>query len=205
MSRGSAWHPETEAGRLIALSDGIFSVAMTLAAVQVMPPDLNARLRAEGVGPLLSGLIPEFIAIAMTFLLVGMYWVSHHRMFTYIRRVDRPLLFLNLLFLLGITFMPFFVTISLAEGPAAVAAYGAYIGALGLLQILLWAYATRHRRLIDAHLDAKIIRFNHYRALITSLVFFLSCPLAYYDTGWARLSWILAVFNGRLAAALADG
>jgi uncharacterized membrane protein len=204
VSRETHWHPETEAGRLTALSDGIFSVAMTLAVIQVMPPDLHARLRAEGVGKLLVELIPEFVGITTTFLLVGLYWVSHHRMFTHIRRVDRPLLFLNLMFLLGITFMPFFVAITAIDSPAAVAAYGVYIGTLALLMDFVWFYATHHRRLVDPHLDIKIIRYNHYRALISASIFLLSCPLAYYDTGWAKMSWILVMFNGRLAAALAD-
>src|SRR5471030_730733 len=97
-----AWHPETEPTRLLALSDGIFSVAMTLAVIQVMPPDLRARLHAEGTAKLLVELIPDFTGIATTFFIVGIYWVTHHRIFSYIRRTDLRFLFLNIFFLLGV-------------------------------------------------------------------------------------------------------
>src|SRR5271163_3787343 len=90
-----AWHPETDPSRLLAPSDGIFSVAMTLAVIQVMPP--------------------EFAAVTTTFFIVGIYWITHHRIFSYVRRTDRPFLFLNLLFLLDVTLMPFFVLISSAH------------------------------------------------------------------------------------------
>lgn len=201
-----AWHPETDPARLLALSDGIFSVAMTLAVIQVMPPDLGARLKAEGTAKLLLELIPDFIGIGTTFFIVGIYWVTHHRIFSYIRRTDRSFLFLNLYFLLGVTLMPFFVLISSAHDSdaGALVAYAVYVAVLGFLLDRIWRYASKKHRLIDAHLDARVIRYNHYRSWLTSVIFLLSCPIAYINTGLARCLWILMFFNGRIASRLAN-
>lgn len=201
-----AWHPETDPTRLLALSDGIFSVAMTLAVIQVMPPDLAARQRAEGTAKLLVELIPDFAAIATTFFIVGIYWVTHHRIFSYIRRTDRRFLFLNLYFLLGVTLMPFFVLISSAHesDAGAVIAYAVYVAVLGFLLDRIWGYASKKHRLIDPHLDARIIRYNHYRSWSSSLIFLLSCPVAFINPGFARCVWMLLFFNGRIASYLAN-
>jgi uncharacterized membrane protein len=201
-----SWHPETDPARLLALSDGIFSVAMTLAVIQVMPTDLAARLRAEGTAKLLVELLPEFAAVTTTFFIVGIYWITHHRIFSYIRRTDRPFLFLNLLFLLDVTLMPFFVLISSAHesDAAGVVAYAVYVAVLGLVLDWIWGYASKRHRLIDPEVDARVIRYNHYRSWITSLIFLASCPVALYvNPGLARFVWILVFFNGRIASFLA--
>jgi uncharacterized membrane protein len=201
-----AWHPETDTARLLALSDGIFSVAMTLAVIQVMPPDLGARLKAEGTAKLLVELIPDFIGISTTFFIVGVYWVTHTRIFSYIRRSDRSFLFLNLYFLLGVTLMPFFVLLTSVHGSdvVSVVAYAVYIAVLGFLLDRIWRYASKKRRLVDPHLDVRVIRYNHYRSWITSCIFLLSCPVAFYNIGLARCVWILLFFNGKIAARLAN-
>jgi len=201
------WHPETEPSRLIALSDGIFSVAMTLAAVTVLPPDLTHRLYHEGTVAVLADLWPQFIAVAMTFLLVSFYWITHHRIFSYIRRVDRSFLSLNMFFLLGITLMPFAVQLTSLPRPdaAAVALYGVYVGVLGLLLNLIWRSATKDRRLVDADLPEEIVLYGHYRSAISAVVFLLSAPLAYaIGAGNARWFWLIVLLNGRIAARLAS-
>jgi uncharacterized membrane protein len=201
-----AWHPETDPTRLLALSDGIFSVAMTLAVIQVMPPDLAARQRAVGTAHLLVQLIPDFAAIATTFFIVGIYWVTHHRIFSYIRRTDRHFLFLNLYFLLGVTLMPFFVLISSTHesDAGAVVAYAVYVAVLGFLLDRIWNYASARHRLVDPHLDSRVIRYNHYRSWVSSATFLLSCPVAFYNPGLARCVWFLLFFNGRIASYFAN-
>ena len=102
--------------------------------------------------------------------------------------------------------MPFGVQM-MAAPPGDVAAtvfYSAYIGWLGLSLHWIWSYATKGHRLVDTHLDRAVIRYNSYRALYCSGVILASCALAFYDTTWARLFWILALFNRRVAGYLAE-
>lgn len=201
------WHPEAEPVRLLALSDGIFSVAMTLAAVQVLPPDLSHRLYHEGAAAVLSDLWPQFLSVAVTFMIVGFYWITHHRHFSYIKRTDRGFLSLNMLFLLLVTLMPFFVQLSSVprEDRVATVSYGLYVGALGLVMNLIWYKATHKRRLVDHDLPERIVRYNHYRSAFSAGVFLLSCPLAWYwDSRMTRFVWCLLFFNHRASAWLAS-
>jgi uncharacterized membrane protein len=199
-----AWHPETGCDRLVALSDGIFSVALTLGTVEIMPPGLHHRLAVEGVAAVLRDLQPQFIWAAVTFFIVGIYWTSHHRIFSYIRRTDETFLTLNILFLLCVTLMPFSIELVQVDEPLAVGLYAGFLGVFGLLQNRLWAYATRKHRLVDAGLSAEIIRYNSYRSLMAPLVFFASIALIPWSLNAARLFWLLLAFSRRACTRLAQ-
>jgi uncharacterized membrane protein len=96
--------------RLEAFSDGVFAVAITLLA-------LNLAVAGPGHGPLLQQLSdhwPAFIAYLISFFTIGIIWVNHHALVDNIARVDRTLLFLNLLLLLFVVAIPF-TTATMAE------------------------------------------------------------------------------------------
>ncbi|OLC58799.1 MAG: hypothetical protein AUH85_00140 [Chloroflexi bacterium 13_1_40CM_4_68_4] len=89
-------------GRLEAFADGVFAIAITLLVFEIKIPPSD--------GPLLPGLVAQwafFAAYVASFLQIGVYWMSHHIASTYLQRVDGRLLFVNLLFLLTIAFIPF--------------------------------------------------------------------------------------------------
>src|SRR5215468_10382952 len=92
-----------ESGRLEAFSDGVFAVAITLLA-------LNLAVPGPGHGPLAEQLAshwPVFVAYVVSFLTIGIIWVNHHALFRNFAKVDRPVLFLNLLLLFFIVSIPF--------------------------------------------------------------------------------------------------
>src|SRR5919205_889512 len=88
--------------RAEAFSDGVFAIAITLLILTIELPD-----SAEHLGHELLQLWPAYLAYAVSFLTVGIMWVNHHTMFRHFERVDRPLLFLNILLLMLIAFVPF--------------------------------------------------------------------------------------------------
>jgi uncharacterized membrane protein len=93
----------TETGRIEAFSDGVFAVAITLLIFDVHVP-------AATTGPLASALVrqwPSYVSFLISFAFIGIMWVNHHRLFSHIRNADNPLLFFNLLLLLGVTSVPF--------------------------------------------------------------------------------------------------
>jgi hypothetical protein len=85
--------------------------------------------------------------------------------------------------------------------------YAATLGSAGLINLLIWLYATRDRRLVDADLDAGLIRRHRLRGLVAPLVFFLSIPLSFVSMDAAYYSWLLIIvaqlalrrFEGRSA------
>src|SRR5215831_15450215 len=97
---------ESALGRLIAFSDGIFAVAITLLVLSIVIPDLgNAPTDANLQSHLLDA-IPSVISFVISFVVVGVFWVSHHRLFQFVRQYDRATLYTNLVFLMTICFVP---------------------------------------------------------------------------------------------------
>jgi uncharacterized membrane protein len=89
--------------RLEAFSDGVFAVAITLLALDLTVP-------GYGHGPLVDQLTekwPAFLAYLISFFMIGIVWVNHHALVRSIVKVDRTLLFVNLLLLLFVVLIPF--------------------------------------------------------------------------------------------------
>src|SRR5579859_4030399 len=130
--------------RLEAFSDGVFAVAITLLVLNLQVPQLAASAVAKELVPDLGKLWPKLLIYALSFVIVGIYWVAHHNTFHYIKRSDRTLLWLNLLLLLCIVFIPFPTALvgQYPEQQISVASYGGTLVITGLVLQLLWWYAT---------------------------------------------------------------
>jgi uncharacterized membrane protein len=132
------------ADRLMAFSDGVFGVAITLLVIDVrLPPTL------EGDDPALLqalwGMGPKLFVFAFTFIVVGMSWLGHHRKFSYIDKVDERLLWMNLLYLMALCLVPFTSSL-LAEHGSSRFAFAVYAGLLAVTDMLsagLSAYGLR--------------------------------------------------------------
>lgn len=143
-------------GRIEAFSDGVFAIAMTLLIIEVAVPEHD---RAATLGHELLRLWPSYLGYLTSFLTIGVMWVNHHVLFTYIHSSDRMLLFLNTSLLLLIAFVPF-PTAVLAQfirtdgaRPAAVL-YGSVLTVTALLFNAFWHYAARGRRHLSPRVSA---------------------------------------------------
>jgi uncharacterized membrane protein len=134
--------------RAESFSDGVFAVAATLLVFNLLTIVKPGRLTWHLLG--LSW--PSYIAYAVSFMTIGIMWLNHHGMLAQIHRVDRPLLLLNLLLLLGIVALPF-PTALVAEhlvssGPesarVAVTVYGFNMIAISLAFGGTWLYVAWH-------------------------------------------------------------
>src|SRR5215469_15788500 len=112
--------------RIEALTDGVFAVAMTLLVLDIRVPELQPLATAELPLKLLS-LWPKFLSYTISFVILGVYWVGHHVQLSFIRRADRPLLWINILFLLWVALVPFSTALlsEYATTRIAIAIYGA--------------------------------------------------------------------------------
>ena len=93
--------------RVEALADAIFAVAMTLLVIELKIPDHATVLAQGGLTQGLVSLIPKFVSWMISFVVLGIFWFAHHRQFHYVRVVDGPLLWLNILYLGAVSLMPF--------------------------------------------------------------------------------------------------
>jgi TMEM175 potassium channel family protein len=92
-----------EKSRLEAFSDGVFAIVITLLILDVRFPDVDY----SQFGATLDSLLPRILAYVMSFIIIGVYWVTNHNSMHALRETDRRFLWLNILLLLCISFIPF--------------------------------------------------------------------------------------------------
>ena len=129
--------------RVAAFTDGVFAIVITILVLELgVPPDLPERPLTEAIEQ--TG--PELTAWVISFLLVGMYWVWHRDLFVQVRSVNRDVVWLNLLFLLPTSLIPFAASV-LNEYPReaiALRLYGLVLTTVALLRFGLYVYLMRH-------------------------------------------------------------
>ncbi len=178
----NAEHPEgLSKHRIEALSDAIFAFAMTLLVLDVKIPKLpEAAVNAGLLVPTLLALWPKFFSYAMSFVVLGVFWVGQHGYAHFLKRTDRWLLWITLLFLMFIVFVPFSTDL-LGDYPTqkvAVMIYGGNITALGLTLSLQWWYATHRHRLVGRDLEPEMVRKGTQRILGGAVVYSCAVLLA---------------------------
>jgi uncharacterized membrane protein len=167
--------------RTEAFSDGVFAIAITLLIIEVRVPGSRAGHLAGD----LANQWPSYAAYVVSFAIIGIIWVNHHDIFERITTVDRPLLFLNLLLLLTVAFLPF-PTALLGEyirqgdnAHIAAAVYGANMTLIGLAFIAIWTYLARVPALLAPGFGADAARRARRAAIIGPVVYGLSIVLAF--------------------------
>jgi uncharacterized membrane protein len=169
------------ATRIEALSDGVFAIAMTVLVLNIQVPEGGGEV---GLLEKLSALLPKFAAYATSFLMLGVLWIGHHFQFHYIRRTDRTLLWINLLFLLAITFLPFStgVLANYYSAPAAILLYGGTLIVAGSSLLGHWVYATAGHRLVSPEVGATAITSIRNRVAVGLLVYASATVMGLVDT-----------------------
>jgi uncharacterized membrane protein len=144
--------------RLEAFSDGVFAIAATLLV-------LEFTIRSHGdLGNQLLHLWPAYLAYATSFLTIGIIWMNHHFCVETMARADRVLMFLNVLLLITVAFLPFptrLVAHYLQHGggeQAAVYVYDATFVLMALIYNVWWRYASTGRRLIADDVPDSVVR-----------------------------------------------
>jgi uncharacterized membrane protein len=150
----------------------------------------------------LVGLLPRFYGFAISFWIIAVYWLAHHRIFRYIRADDRRLQVINLLFLMWIVLMPFSASLLGGYGSYQLAEilYFSHMILTSLSMALLWRYATGGRKLVDPDLDRIVVRYNFVRILSLPVVFLFAIGISFFSTAAAGYSVLLLFFVRPLTA-----
>ena len=180
-----------ELDRLIFFSDAVFAIVMTLLILDIRVPDVAPR----EVPGLVFDLWPKILSYVLSFLVIGLYWIGHHQTFRYVRSYDRTLLWLNLVFLLSISFIPFPTALlgEYGELRFSVIFYAASLGVARLLLALMWWYVVSGPIRTSDDLDRGLANYHFLRSLAIPAVFFLSIGIAFFSPDAAVVSWVLLV------------
>jgi uncharacterized membrane protein len=146
--------------RLFALTDGVYAIALTLLAIELVLPASSEHLHGEALLGSILDSWPKMLAFLTSFTLIANFWHGGHRAFHYLRRYDGALDWLSLLQLLCIAFLPFPTAIvgEHVSDPVALEFYFAAIFVTGLVTMALWWYASSGHRLVDPELHPRVIR-----------------------------------------------
>jgi len=178
-----------EFDRVAFFSDAVFAIAMTLLVVGIGIP----HVPAAHVERALSDKDAQIFSFFLSFFVIGLFWLSHHRFFATLARVDRRFMQLNLLFLATIAFMPFPTGLvgSYGDRPTAVVLYATTLATASFLEALL-VWRAQVVRLMRRQMSRGVFRWTIVAALAPVVVFVISVPVAYLVTpAWALYTWIL--------------
>lgn len=178
--------------RIEALHDGVFAIVMTLLVLEFHVPEAESPQElAEG----LFHLWPTTLAYVLTFLNLGVYWVGQHNQFHYIRMTDRILLWINILFLMLVSLLPFSTALlgRYPEWQAPYLLYGLNIIAAGVMMFLHWRYATKHHRLTDHDIEDAFVRGVAIRILFAPAVAVLAILMSFLSLKISLAFYVLLI------------
>ncbi len=192
---------EKETGRIETFSDGVFAIAITLLVLDIKVPHHIQSL------PFYTRLIdallqqwPAYLAYLISFVTILIMWVSHHRLFNYIKRSDDTFLFLNGLLLLFVTFVPF-PTALLSEyirsedAHIASAIYSGTYLAVAIVFNLLWRYASSRNRLLDRKSDPCFVGAISRQYMFGPPLYLLALVLSFFSVAASvGMCFALAIF-----------
>ncbi|HEX4777394.1 MAG TPA: TMEM175 family protein [Acidimicrobiia bacterium] len=177
--------------RVVNFSDAVFAIAMTVLVLAVTVPDVpSGRL-----GKALGDQLPAIWSYFLSFGVIALYWLAHHRLFHWVRRVDFRTLLLNLVLLSLIAIVPFPTDLLGRYGNTRIGtmSYAAAATAVGVASVLLWAHVSRTPGLLRPETPRSFVKHAQLRGITVPLVFALSIPIALWNVDAAKYFWIAIV------------
>jgi uncharacterized membrane protein len=163
--------------RLILFSDAVFAIAITLLVIEIRVPQIHAESASERLSELKEALwerFPEFLGFVLSFLVIGQFWLSHHRLFGYVNNYNGGLLWLNLHMLFWIILVPFSSAMNSHQGDlnAVWMWYSFNMFMIGFSLYLLWRYIGNPKHKLSYLADDKRLRkMSSTRSLTIAFIF----------------------------------
>lgn len=181
----------TSTRRILALTDGVYAIAMTILILGFDAPRIPVESGAFA-GALVR-MSPRFLDFAISFFLLAFFWIVHHRQFEHIDRADGTLMWINIIGLMFVVTIPFSTTVYAAFRPLTAAAllFEGNMLALGLVQYLLWTYVTAGHRLVDKDLSRRHIAATRLAILTVPIASLLAMIVAFVSPGNSTLIYVL--------------
>ena len=163
---GSSKYRSTE--RLETLVDGIFAIAMTLLVLGLAVPQLSGQLTNEALQTAIYNLLPNFISLVVSFVLLAIFWKIHHRIFKQIKYMNGTLLWINVVWLLFIVLVPFSASLTGDYGQFSISHIIFNLNMLGIATLLYlnWHYADRSNFIHEKVDNQEILFTKTYFAIV---------------------------------------
>ena len=179
---------------VISFSDAVFAFSITFMALSIQIPTFSGNTEDSELAVRLGQLlIPNIIHYVISFIVVGVYWISYHMIFEYIRRANIALIWLNLLFLMLIALVGYFTGLltTYETHRIVVISFRSIIAATGFVLSLIWWYATHDRKLVDQDMHDHLIKYYLRRELVSPLIFLASIGISFINVQAAPYFWAI--------------
>ena len=164
--------------RVVALSDGVFAIIMTLLVLGIQVPKLAAGETLKTA--FLLDVWPNVVVFVISFVLTGLYWVAHRDMFNLVRGVDRGLVWLNILYLLPVALVPAAAALlgAYSHDALAIRIYGLLFVLIALMRLALWYYIGTRRHLLIEHVSPRTLWTGVFTSIALILVYLIAILVA---------------------------
>lgn len=184
--------------RMILFTDAVFAIAITLLILEIKVPNLDYKcLSSAKIKDALINLnqISVYVGFFISFWVIALYWIDHHRTFAYVDDYDGKLVFMNLLFLMSITIMPFtsalyskYINFTL---PTQIYCFN--IAFTGFIKLWISYYISNPKHKVCKYpLDNVKRKYYLTRSWIAPMVFLIAGLMVNY-TKWSR-TFFIAIF-----------
>ena len=172
-----AYERTHDPARVMALTDGVFAIILTLLVLEIHVPELTG---GQTLREALEEIRPSFVAFLISFVVVAIAWVGHRDLFAHVRRTDRPLVWLNVLYMLPLCLLPFGASLIARYERFAVALeiYGWLLVAIALTRVWMFWYGTGRPHLLYEPIDRRSRVLGVVIVAVPALVYLAAIVLA---------------------------
>src|ERR671913_921840 len=183
-----AYVPKVKPEHVIAFGDAIFAFAITLMTLSIDIPDLPPNLTESELLSRLYEMYPQVESYIISFAVIAIFWISYHQVFNFITRSHISMVYLNLLFLLLITFLSITNSLVINYGSYQVpyVIFSVVVIMTGSLLALIWWYATKDYRLVDKDIHPLFVRGVMVNLLLFPFVFAISILVSFFNLDIAQ-------------------
>jgi len=164
--------------RLEAFTDGVYAIVITLLILDIRIPETRPDL----LGSALLGMLPQIFTYVLSFFVIALYWFSHHRVAQQVKQIDGGFVWLNMVWLLFVTVMPF-PTALLGRyplQPIPIAIYGADLILANITGFLILGYMKAHPELCFVVVDSRMLRRQVPNYAATNGIYVLAILLGWF-------------------------
>ncbi len=182
--------------RIILFSDAVFAIAITLLIIEIKIPDFGNLHHAAEMEVKIRTLFPKLIGFVFSFILIGIYWMAHHRLFKYINNYSTYLIWLNLFLLMAIVLMPFTTALAF-EGRGddidiTFLIYSINQIIIGILFYFMWKrLGNKKLHTVTSLKNKSLIDYYCWRSLALVGSFLIVCGACFMNARLARFSPIV--------------
>ncbi len=164
--------------RVLALSDGVFAIIMTLLVLDISVPKLVSGVTLGTA--FVRDVWPNLVVFAISFVLTGLYWVIHRDMFNLVRGVNRELVWLNILFILPVALVPAAAALlgAYSRDAFALRLYGLLLVVIALMRLALWYYIATRRHLLIEHIPPRTFWTGALLSIALILIYLIAMLFA---------------------------